>query len=202
MWNNRKIVWSPVEVDYLKENKDRPISQLSIALAKSRNAVTRKLNELKGIKPKTQGKRNIISRIGKRKDLGGLFVRSGWEANTCRWFNHKKINYLYEPKTFPFFGIAGQKDVKHGTIHYVPDFRIEQGRTYKWVEVKGMLKSSDKTRIRRLKKYYPEEFKKLVAIVGSKSTKAAEFFKEMNVPIMAYYNDLNKEFKDSINHWE
>lgn len=202
MWRRGKVIWSPVEVEYLKKNKDQPVSQLSIALAKTKTAVTNKLKELKGIKPKTQGKQNKISRIGKRKDLGGLFLRSGWEANVARWLKHKKYTYMYEPKVFPFFGVPGQKDVKHGTINYVPDFRIDKGKDYKWLEVKGMLKASDKTRIRRFKKYYPDEFKKLVAVVGSKSTKAAKFFQEMGVPIMAYYNDLNKEFKDSIPNWE
>ena len=203
MWSRRKIVWSPVEVEYLKKNMDSErVDQLSIALAKSKNAVTNKIKELKGQKVPKKSKRKTISRIGKRKDLGNQFFRSGWEANVARWFKSKKIEYMYEPKQFPFFGIPGQKDIKHGTINYVPDFRIEEGKDYKWIEVKGMLKSSDKTRIRRFKKYYPNEFKKLEAIVGSPKTKAAIFFKEMDVPIRAYYNELNKEHKDSIKDWE
>ena len=46
-----------------------------------------------------------------------------------------------------------------------------------WIEIKGMLDSQSETAIRRFKKYYPEEFKKLKAVVGRKNTKADKFFK-------------------------
>ena len=71
-----------------------------------------------------------------------------------------------------------------------------------WVEVKGPLSRQDKTRIRRFKKYYPKEFKKLVAIVGRPGTEADKFYKEAGVPILAYYNELKKKYKDKIEHWE
>ena len=44
-----KVKWSPVEIDYLKANRDKlPINQLTIALSKSRNAIKKKLDELDG----------------------------------------------------------------------------------------------------------------------------------------------------------
>lgn len=197
----RRVIWSPIETEYLKNNRDKAITQLTIALAKSVNAVKNKMLELDGKAPKSVN-RNRISRIGKRTDLGGLFLRSGWEANVARWFKYNKKNYEFEPENFPFFGVPGIPNVKRGTMNYVPDFKVPHRKSYRWVEVKGMLRNSDKTRIRRFKKYYPEEFKKLVVIVASEKTQAAIFFKSMNIPVLIYYNDLNKKFKNKIPHWE
>lgn len=190
MWGRGPIVWSPVEVDYLKLNRHtQAIDQLAIALAKSRNAVSNKMKELDGKPVKKAGKGR--SKIGKRKDLG-IFMRSGWEANVARWLKHEGRTYMYEPKNFIF------DKFKHGTVSYVPDFYVDN--TY-WVEVKGMLKGSDKTRIRRFKKFYPEEFKNL-KVVCNPNTAADKFFKEVGVPIISYYRDLDKQFKALIPEWE
>lgn len=185
-----KVVWSPVEIEYLKKNREKQsVNQLSLALAKSRNAVNRKMAELDG-KVVTQ-KRSKRSVIGRRADLKQFF-RSNWEANVARWFNHEGINWQYEPKVFIFEGI------KKGTVSYCPDFAVDDG----WVEVKGFLDSRGRTAIRRFKKYYPDEFKKLKAIVGRPGTKADEFFKLLGVPILGYINELDKEHRKNIAHWE
>jgi len=187
-----KVIWSPVETDYLKEHRnDMSTNQLSLALAKSRNAITRKLAELDG-KPVTKklSKRSVI---GRREDLNQFF-RSNWEANCARWFNHKGKTWTYEPTVFSFL----EHGIKRGTVSYCPDFRVGT----LWVEVKGYLDAKGKTAIRRFKKFYPQEFKKLRAIVGRKGTTADKFFKELGVPIMAYMNELNKKFKDELPHWE
>lgn len=187
-----KVIWSPVEIDYLKAHIDEPVNQLSLALAKSRNAINKKILELEGKAP--QGKKNKKSIIGKRKDLGNQFLRSSWEANCCRWFNLMKYKWIYEPQVFFFEGI------KKGTNSYCPDFYIQKKDIY--VEVKGYLTAKGKTAIRRFAKYFPEEFKKLRAITGSKGTQATKFFKSMNIPIIAYYSDLTKEYKNTIPLWE
>lgn len=190
MFRARKVVWSPVEIDYLKAHReDMSTNQLSLALAKSRNAIKRKCDELDG--KKVTKKMNKRSVIGKRADLNQFF-RSNWEANVARWLNHQGKKWEYEPRVFIFEGI------KHGTVSYCPDFKTPST----WIEVKGYLDGKGKTAIRRFKKYHPKEFKKLRAIVGSPGTAADKFFKEMGVPIIAYMRDLNKEFKDSIPHWE
>lgn len=187
-----KTIWSPVELDYLKANRDTMSQeQLSLALAKSRNAIKNKLLELDGKAVKKTPRR---TNIGKRTDLNGLFVRSGWEANYLRYLKHQGKKYKYEPQVFPFL------DVKHGTTSYCPDIYVPSDDT--WVEIKGMLDGRSKTQIRRFKKYYPAEFSKLRAVVGSPSTKAAKFFESMGVPIIGYYNDLNKQFKKVIKGWE
>lgn len=190
MFMNRKVVWSPVEIDFLKENREKmSINQLSLALAKSRNAIKRKCDELDGKPvPQKKAKRSVV---GTRPDLKKYF-RSNWEANVARWFNHEGITWEYEPEVFTFKGI------KHGTTQYCPDFRVDGN----WIEVKGMLDGKGRAAIRRFKKYFPQEFAKLKAIVGRPGTEADEFFKKLGVPILAYMNELTKEYKDTIAHWE
>lgn len=195
MFRRGPIKWSPVEVEYLKENRDTPMNQLTVALAKSRNAIKRKLDEIDGKPP--PAKKNKVSRIGKRNDICDasgkpMFFRSGWEANVARWLTHKKKTWEYEPQVFFFDGI------KSGTMSYCPDFKTPST----WIEVKGQLTGQGKTAIRRFKKYYPEEFKKLRAIVGRKNTKADKFFKELGVPVIAYMNELDKAHKNTVPHWE
>ena len=188
-----KIVWSPIEIQYLKTHRDEDSNQLSIALAKSRNAIKNKLLEVDGkLTPKKPSKKR--TNIGRREDLG-IFVRSGWEANTLRYLKSLGISYEYEPKVFTFAG------VKHGTVSYCPDILLSDGT---WIEIKGYCDGKSKTQIRRFKKHFPIEFCRLKTIVGSPNTSAARFFKEMGVPIFAYYSELNKQFKDkkTIPTWE
>jgi hypothetical protein len=120
-------------------------------------------------------------------------MRSGWEANVARVFKHKNQSFEYEPKTFFFEG------VKRGAVIYTPDFRLADGT---WVEVKGYLDGRGRAAIRRFKQYYPEEFKKLKAVVGRKGTAADKFFQTIGVPVVYYYNELDKEYKAKITGWE
>lgn len=131
---------------------------------------------------------------GPRADIpGGYRFRSGWEASVARWFMHQGWEFEYEPIRFVY------TTIKRGTRGYTPDFYLPEQDLY--VEVKGNLPATDKTRMRRFKKYYPEEFSRLQVIPGSDKTEAARFFTEMEVPVMAYFRDLNKEFKDVIENW-
>jgi len=197
MWGRGAVKWSPCEVDYLKENRnDRSVNELSLYLAKSRAAIKRKLDELDGKPVPKRNKKGTT--IGKRTDIvvdgKPCFFRSGWEANVARWLTHQGKQWQYEPDVFYF------KDVKQGTVSYCPDFKY--GKTGLWLEVKGFLDPKGRTAIRRFKKYYPAEFKKLRAIVGSPGTKADQFFKKLGVPVIAYVRDLNKKHKNEIPHWE
>lgn len=105
----------------------------------------------------------------------------------------------YEPTTFTFT----QFGVKHGTVSYTPDFKVtdEQGNYY-WIEVKGFMKTQDKTKIRRFKKHYPEEFKRLFSVTGTEKTAAAKFFAQMGVPTYATFQDLKKKWASKIHTWE
>jgi hypothetical protein len=208
----RQVVWSPVEVEYLQKHQGDSVSQLTIALSKSTTAVKRKLQELDGkpITKKSEVGRTQTSKKGRRKDCNNQFFRSSWEANVFRWLRHisKKGELLeYEPTTFSFapFGVL------KGTVSYCPDFKlsfpegqpIEEETSHWWIEVKGgFMKSQDKVKIRRFKKYYPEEFKRLRAITPGENSKTALFFKSLDIPIIAYYPSLNKEFRYILPNWE
>lgn len=94
---------------------------------------------------------------GRRPDLGGRFFRSKWEANIARWLNHLIVaervrEWQYEPQEFVF------SSIKRGTgKFYKPDFKIvyDDGEVVFW-EVKGYMDAASKTKLRRMKKFYPE----------------------------------------------
>ena len=209
MWK-RARAFSQVELEYLKAHSDYPMNQLCIALSNTKNQIKVALTNLDGKAPSTKkflpGNKSFRSKIGKRKYLNNQFFRSSWEANVYRY-----MLYLYTPKTsgviiqyeptdFTFW----QFGIKKGTVSYTPDFKlIHPDGSYEWIEVKGgFLKSSDKTKLRRFKKYFPDEFKRLVAVTPGKTSKTAKFFTEIGVDIKWEYPSLNKEFKKVIINWE
>lgn len=91
---------------------------------------------------------------GKRADLGGLFVRSSWEANWARYLNWLRDNgqitgWAYEAETFEF-------PVRRGSRFYTPDFRVTNpDGSVEYHEVKGYMDAKSATKIRRFRKYYP-----------------------------------------------
>lgn len=96
-------------------------------------------------------------------EIGGKkhYFRSKWERNYARWLHYQKMqgwikNWEYEPKTFWF------EEVRRGVRSYKPDFYIiEPGKAY-WVEVKGYMDPRSQTKLKRFRKYYPEENIKVV----------------------------------------
>jgi hypothetical protein len=199
----RRVVWSPVEVDYLKQHKDYPINQLCISLAKSRYAIKKKLQEIStGSSKQPIKKKTFQSKIGKRVDCHNMFFRSAWEANVYRLLRLDKsiVSIEYEPTDFTFW----QFGIKKGTVSYTPDFKVtyEDG-SYLWIEVKGgWMRASDKTKLRRFKKYYPGEFDKLVAVGPGPTSATIQFFNEMGVPVKWHYPDLNKQYRHTVPNWE
>jgi len=119
-------------------------------------------------------------------------VRSGWENNVLLWLNHKKIKWEYEPKVFYF------DEIKRGTRGYTPDIWLPKEKI--WIEVKGYLSSVDKTKIKRFKKYYPEEFQKLQALTKNDKVESTKFFKSLDIPIYAYYDDIYEEY-NHLKNW-
>jgi len=208
----KRVIWSPVELDYLKKHRKDPIHQLTIALAKSVSAVKKQLTEIKKGTAKAgpasgKGGRQKFN-IGKRKDCNNLFFRSSYEANVYRWFQHTKLHHIhgglskieYEPQCFTYFEFGH----KSGTTSYIPDFKLTfKDGTEMWVEVKGgYMKAQDKTKIRRFQKYYPCEFRKLAFITSNAKSKSSEFFISLKIPLLAYYHTLRTEFADIIPNWE
>jgi len=196
-----KVVWSPIEEEYLRKNIHQPVTQLCIALAKSTSAVKKKMAELNGTAPPPK-KKARRSNIGKRKDCNDMFFRSSWEANIYRLLRTDPNIILieYEPTTFSFTPFG----VKHGTVAYTPDFKITMADgSYLWIEVKGgWMKKTDEVKTNRFKKHYPAEFAKLVVVGPSPTSKVCDYFKKVGVPIRWHYPDLNKQYKKTLPGWE
>jgi len=93
--------------------------------------------------------------MGKREDLGGLFVRSSWEANYARYLNWligvgEIERWEYESITFWF------EEIKRGTRSYTPDFTVHlHDGSVEYHEVKGWMDQKSKTKLKRMAKYYP-----------------------------------------------
>lgn len=104
--------------------------------------------------------RKNVSWKGGWAEIGGKrhYFRSAWERNYARWLQFRKENlkeitdWEFEPKTFWF------EQIKRGTRSYLPDFRITRldGTQY-YDEVKGWMDDRSKTKLKRMKKYYPSE---------------------------------------------
>lgn len=92
---------------------------------------------------------------GRRPDLDNRFFRSAWEANYARYLNFIRDNgvialWEYETETFIFHGVT------RGALTYTPDFKVTgvDGEVV-YHEVKGWMDSKSKTKLKRMKKYYP-----------------------------------------------
>jgi len=85
-----------------------------------------------------------------------MYVKSNWERRYCLYLSFMKkhghiLDYEYEPKTFWFDGI------RRGTTNYKPDFAVKfpSGNT-EYFEVKGYETNKDRTKYKRMAKYYPD----------------------------------------------
>lgn len=94
------------------------------------------------------GRRPPHAKGGKRPNLNGQYFRSIWEANYARYLNYMGIKWEYEPQTFFFTGVT------RGTMSYLPDFYLTNEKIY--VEVKGWMRPTDRTKLKRMAKYHPE----------------------------------------------
>ena len=105
-----------------------------------------------------------VAKGGYREDLKQFF-RSKMEANIARYYNYIKINWFYEPREYKF------EKIKRGTKYYKPDFYLAAPLRL-FVEVKGYFRPIDKTKVKRFKKYYPEEFARLKFIIPDKYSRS------------------------------
>lgn len=120
------------------------------------------------------------------------YFRSSWEANVARYLNllveREEIQHWeYEPIRFTFndMVIDGKKikGVSCGVMSYLPDFLIvNNDDSISFIEVKGWMDGKSKTKIRRLKKYYPEI---RLDIIGQKE-----------------YDEIRKTEARNIDSWE
>jgi hypothetical protein len=90
--------------------------------------------------------------IGDKK----IFARSSWEANVAAYLQFLKdateiYDWQHEPDTFWFVKI------KRGVRSYKPDFKIfNSDGTFYYEEVKGWMDPKSKTKLNRMRIYYPE----------------------------------------------
>lgn len=96
------------------------------------------------------------------RDIAGTryFFKSKSEeryALYLEWLRQCKsiLEWRYEPKTF-WFNEAGA-NLKRGTVSYKPDFVVIEQHGHYWVEVKGYMDPKSLTKIKRFRKYFPEQ---------------------------------------------
>jgi hypothetical protein len=132
------------------------------------------------------------TKSGHREDLG-IVLRSNWEANVARIYNAYEIEFEFEPKVFSY-------PVKRGTKGYTPDFYLPKHD--EWLEVKGYLDDKSKIKLKRFKRYYPEEFSKLTFVCSKYSNNAKSFAQEIGIPQVVYYEEIKNYYMDKIPYWE
>lgn len=133
---------------------------------------------------------------GKREDLDNVFFRSKAEANFARYIKHCLcLKYEYESHTFWFEGI------RSGCTSYTPDFYIPEKDFF--FELKGWLDSKSKTKLKRFKKYFPEQFGKMILVKQSLTSNAKKELLEIGFKENAIidYKDIMAK-ASSIPGWE
>lgn len=84
------------------------------------------------------------------------FMRSSWEINYACYLDflikQKQIkDWKYEADTFWF------EKIRRGVRSYMPDFKVfNTNGTIEYHEVKGYMDNRSATKLKRMKKYYPE----------------------------------------------
>lgn len=86
---------------------------------------------------------------------GSIFFRSKWEANYALYLDYlvkqkRILEWEYEAQTFLF------DKIKLGTKTYTPDFKIKNlDGSIEYHEVKGFFDSRSKTKLKRMRIYFP-----------------------------------------------
>lgn len=155
-------------------------------------AMDKKLLEEDTIISRKKGNAYQYTKTGYRSDIG-INVRSSWEANFVRILNIYKIDFEFEPTVFPF-------PVKRGTKGYTPDFFLK--RNNEWIELKGYLDDKSKIKLKRFKRYFPNEFDLLTCVISKYSNEAKNFMAELEVPQIIFYEDIRDEYSQYLINWE
>lgn len=90
-------------------------------------------------------------------DINGkdMFFRSKWEANYALYLDflvkQKEIlKWEFEPDMFVF------EKIQFGTRSYLPDFKVYDSKGFHYDEVKGWMDDKSKTKLNRMRIYYPD----------------------------------------------
>lgn len=142
-----------------KELWKDPNSYFNSEKNKQRLSDSMSLNQAKGFF------KNNYSRVKNGTvDVNGrkIFFRSSWEANIAFYLDLLKsqkeiIEWEYEPDVFWF------DKIKRGVRSYKPDFKITKNDlTHYYIEVKGWMDEKSKTKLNRMRIYYPNVEIKLI----------------------------------------
>ena len=154
--------------------------------------IDKEIMENDGIIKRKSGNAFQYTKTGFRKDIE-LNVRSSWEANFVRVLNIYRIDFKFEPTVFPF-------PVKRGTKAYTPDFYLTGSDEL--IELKGYLDDKSKIKLKRFKRYFPDEFAKLTCIISKYSADAKNFMNELEVPNIIFYEDIRDSYSEYLINWE
>lgn len=162
-----------------------------------------------GIKPRRKKKtgRTLTgnyakTRKGVRVDVHPTYsFRSATEANFARILNYLGLEWRYEERVFTF----DHGGYKTKPYVYVMDFEIIKGNAEfpaGFYEIKGYMTASARQKLRRLKKLYPEEYKRTTVVIYTKyKKKDIEFCKRLGY-IRMFYDEITKKYSKLIKGWE
>lgn len=177
---------------------DTTINEVAWVMERANRQEPRALQVQAGIAPlavavKSKSRLNPYAhtKTGYRPDLG-FTVRSGWEANVLRVLKSYDISFEYETWLFPF-------PIKRGNKSYLPDMYLPA--TGEYIEVKGFFDNNSKVKMRRFKKFYPEDAAKMILIISKSSRASREFCAELGYQTL-YYEEIRKNFSGLIRTWE
>jgi hypothetical protein len=150
-------MWSDPESKINSKESRQKISDNNLKLHKQ--------GILGGINTYSRAKRGWYEKNGKK-----YFMRSGWELNYANYLDflikEKLIKkWEYEVDTFWF------EKIKRGTRSYKPDFKLfRNDGTIEYHEVKGWMDTKSKTKLKRMRIYYPDI---KILIIGKDKYKVA-----------------------------
>lgn len=186
---------SSIEFDFfkLRSKKRNPSAQKKPPLVKKPTPQEFEIVAKK--RKRTIGNAYQNTHTGARADLGGIVCRSSWESDVLRVLQLWDIEFEFEPRVFSF-----PMDNRGKMGGYLPDIYLP--KTDEYIEVKGMLDPRGRNKLRKFKKHYPEEFKKLTVVIskGNKTNKI--FFNKLGVKQILFMEHLTKLFADKIIMWE
>lgn len=117
------------------------------------------------VKRLKENPKNQYSRVKKGKitiEDKTFFARSRWEANVAAYLQYLKESNLiadweHEAQEYRF------EAIKRGVMSYLPDFKVTRlNGSFYLIEVKGYMDDKSKTKLNRMKKYFPNVFIDLI----------------------------------------
>lgn len=182
---------------------DKIVTIIESCLSCSSKKKNKKPKSKNSSAPNTEAEAFLRIKKGPAKDLPEPFdkimFRSGWERNFARILCKRGIVWDYEKLVFTFSVNKEGKPYKTKPYQYMPDFHeIKTGVIW---EIKGYFRSEDKSKIKRFKALYPEDFKRLKVCLSKANKKAIAFYQSMDIEV-TLIEDLKEEWQNKLDIWE